>query len=112
MKNSVNNVSIIFYLLIIGWVIALIMYGQKKNRTKLNQFHLRQSLGIHILSIGVYLACIIISYVPVLGGLTCNILYIVIIAMLFWGILGAMSGKENKTPFIGGLFQSFLKNIG
>ncbi len=111
MENNKNNLSIISYLLFVGWIIAFAMYANKSNKTEFNKFHVRQSLGIHIISIAVWIVCAVIGYIPLLGGMVCNILWIAVCAMLIWGIIGAVNSKKNKIPFLGDMFQEYLKNI-
>lgn len=106
-----SNVSVISYLIWIGWIISFVMFTKKENKTEFNRFHMRQSLGIHVISVAVYLVCSVISYIPILGGMACSILYTVIAVMLLWGIIGAFGGKKNKIPFVGDTFQRIFRKV-
>lgn len=107
-------VSIVFYILWLGWIIAYVMYlGKgKAGKTEFNKFHLRQALGIHLISIPVFIVCYILAYIPLLGSFVNNILYLILIVMMAWGLFGASRGKKSYIPFIGKAIQQKLSKIG
>ncbi len=113
-KENKYLISIVFYLLWLGWIIAYVMYiGKgKKSKTEHNKFHLRQSLGIHLISIPVFIACYILAYIPLLGSFVNSILYLILFVMMAWGLFGASRGKKSYVPFIGKAIQQKLSKIG
>lgn len=96
--DMVKIVSILSYLTVIGWIIALTLYGE--NKSTLARFHLRQSLGL-ILT-GAVLLCI-----PLIGwGLFVGVI-------LAWGVglYTAISGQQIQVPLLGHFFQKHLDII-
>lgn len=97
-----KTVAILSYLTIIGFIIALIMHGQKK--TQLGSYHLRQTLGFVITGF----AMGIVGVIPILGWL------IVLVGMpvlfVFWimGLVSAIQGKLKPVPLIGEHFQKWF----
>ncbi|SFJ83683.1 DUF4870 domain-containing protein [Myroides guanonis] len=109
-RNSINTsqgktIAIVSYLTIIGTVIAFIM--NKNNPTSLGRFHIRQSIGITVISIGLS----VLNFVPVVGGIIAQIASILILVALILGIIAAVKEEEKPTPFIGGLFQKWFSSI-
>lgn len=109
-RNSVNNsqgkmVAIISYLTIIGTIIAFIM--NKNNPTSLGRFHIRQSIGITVISI----VLSVLNFVPVVGGIVAQIASILVLVALILGIIAAVKKEEKPIPFIGVLFQKWFSAI-
>lgn len=93
-----KTVAILSYITIIGWIIAIIM--NSSNKTSLGSFHLRQALII-------YLAGIVVSWIPFIGWILSIVLFI------FWiiGLVAAIQGKEKEVPIIGAWGQKWFKGI-
>lgn len=109
-RNSVNKsqgktVAVISYLTIIGTIIAFFM--NKNNPTSLGSFHIRQSIGITVISI----ALSVFNFIPVVGGIITQIASILVLVVLILGIIAAVKEEEKSTPFIGGLFQKWFSAI-
>ena len=100
-----KTTAIISYLWIIGLVIAFIMNNDKKN--SFASFHIRQMIGLSILSIinSFILARFIGYYVTGAIGLVLLVLWII-------GLIGAVQGEEKKIPVLGDMFQDWFKGIG
>lgn len=99
-----KTAAIISYLWWIGFIIAFIMNNAKKN--SFASFHIRQSLGINLLSIA---AGFVSRYVHGTLG------YIIGVAVfVFWliGLFSSIQGEEKKVPLLGDQFQDWFKNIG
>ncbi|PKP25695.1 MAG: hypothetical protein CVU03_06755 [Bacteroidetes bacterium HGW-Bacteroidetes-2] len=106
--NDGKTVAIIAYLWLIGWVIALLLHNG--NKTTFGAFHVRQSLGIMILGILVWmlnLALAILS-ISLLGW----IFSIAILVLWVLGLLSAIQGDQKPIPVLGMQFQVWFKNIG
>ena len=103
-SDNGKTIAIISYITLIGWIIAFVMHSS--NKTKLGGFHVRQSLGLMILSI--------INYVLFIA-LQIWILYAIIGIALFilWilGLVGAIQGEEKPIPVLGAQFQDWFKGI-
>jgi uncharacterized membrane protein len=105
---SGKTISIISYLWIIGWLIALLMHNN--NRTSLGIFHLRQSLGLLIFGVLVWILMLLIGIVgiPIIGWM----LYLGLFVLWLLGFLSALQGEQKPIPLVGEHFQVWLKGIG
>lgn len=104
-----KTIAIIAYITLIGLIIAIVMNNDKKN--DFARYHIRQSLGIMLLYIAVWILFIIISmivYIPLLS----TIVYLGLLVLLILGILAAAQGEKKPIPVFGEQFQIWFKNIG
>jgi uncharacterized membrane protein len=92
-----RNVAILSYLWIPGWLLSLILHGQ--NKTSLGAFHLRQTLGIWLISL--------LLPFPILR------IYIAALVFVMWllGLVSAAQEEEKAIPFIGQYFQDWFKGL-
>lgn len=96
-----KTIAIVSYITIIGWVVALIMNQNIKD--KFASFHIRQSLLIVIIS-------------AIIGALR-NIQFITwilgTILFVFWimGLIYAINGQEKEVPLIGAYAQQWFKSL-
>jgi uncharacterized membrane protein len=115
-----KTAGIVSYFTIIGWLIAYFGMHQN-NKTSLGSYQLRQTLLLHIVSMGVW---IILSFIlgalffsaGALGGwyLFSLIEWVVRIALfVLWllGFLGAVNGEEKPIPIIGPMAQKMFPGI-
>ncbi|TKB44777.1 hypothetical protein E8M12_10760 [Thalassotalea mangrovi] len=93
-----KNVAIIAYFTIIGWIIALLMFGQKP--TRLAAFHLRQSLGL-------FLTGVVLSFIPLIGW----ILVIPLLVLWLIGLIQACEGEAKPLPMVGNFYQQTLRYV-
>jgi len=106
-----KTVAIVSYLTLIGFIIALIMHGNKK--TRLGAFHLRQSLGLMLAGIVVSVAISLLGWIPFIGWLLVVLSPLIGIAFLvFWilGLVAAINGQLKPLPWIGEHFQKWFAN--
>ncbi len=106
-QNSSNNgktVAIIAYLTLIGWIIALVMNNSDK--TDLGSFHIRQMLGVLILSL-------LLSVAGTFSGSSTISMIFSGISIVVWllGFIGAAQGKKSLIPVVGEYFQQWFKGI-
>lgn len=99
-----KTISIISYLTIIGWIIALVMNNPKQS---LASFHIRQMAGILIVGIALSL----LNYVPMMGGLLRSIGGILVFIMWILGFISAIQGEEKPIPIVGEYFQDWFKSL-
>ena len=93
----------------VGIVIAIIMHSNKK--TALGAYHLRQSLGLIITSIVIWIPCIIISLIPVVGMVMVLLGPVIWITLLvFWimGLMAAINGQMKPLPVVGEHYQKWF----
>ncbi|SHN46141.1 DUF4870 domain-containing protein [Chitinophaga sp. CF418] len=106
---STKTLSILSYVTLIGWAIAY--YSGKDRADKLLRYHLRQSLGLAIISILLSIVLnIIASIIPALAFLSLLSLVITI----FWvlGIINAVNGALKPVPVFGRAFENKFSFIG
>ena len=105
-----NTIAIIAYMTIIGWVIALVMNGDKKS--ELGAFHIRESLGVMLAGFGIMIVAFIFAFIPFLGSLITVILWLAIMAMWIMGLINAINGEKKTLPVIGDFFQKTFAGLG
>ena len=118
-----NTIAIISYLFGIGFVIAAVMFSNKK--TPLSAFHLRQSLGLIIVGIAGWFVFIalgimaaVLAGIPVVGFVLIKSISLLNMAyglgmLVLWimGILGAVNREQKPLPLLGALFQQKLATL-
>ena len=100
-----KTLALIAYLTLIGTLIAFFMNQEKRN--EFTSFHVRQALGLGLL----YIA---IGYiVSSLDSMMVSMSFWIFFSVLFlYGIFGAITGKANKIPILGDLFQKIFNSLG
>lgn len=104
-SSNGKTIAIISYLTIIGTVIAFVM--NKNNPSSLGSFHLRQSIGLTILS----LLMSVVGMIPVVGGIVAQVAGIVILVGLIVGLIAAIKEQEKPLPVVGDMFQKWFAGI-
>lgn len=102
-SNNEKSAAIISYFWWIGLLIAFIM--NNKNRSYFTSFHIRQSIGLSILSFFIGL----ISQSGIL--IVTQILFLGVFVLWVIGLLGAIKGETKPIPLLGDLFQDWFKSI-
>ncbi|NSL86298.1 DUF4870 domain-containing protein [Chitinophaga solisilvae] len=104
-----KTLSIVSYVTLIGWLIA--WYSGKDHADTLLKYHLRQSLGMAVISMAVsILFYLIASLVPILAPLQLAGL----ILPVFWvlGMINAANGAYRPVPLFGKPFEKSFSFIG
>lgn len=107
-----KTISWVSYITLIGWIIGLVSYNGSTEKSSLARFHLRQMLGLMILSLSISIISTILAMV--LGRLGVLIGYINLGTFVLWilGIIAAFNGEEKPVPLVGDFFQktfTFIK---
>lgn len=104
-----KTLSIVSYITFIGWLIAY--FNGKEKADSLLKYHLRQALGLAIVSIifNVVLT-IVATIIPALSFL--GIAGLVIVVLWIMGIINAANGAEKPTPLVGKMFENKFAFIG
>lgn len=118
--NGDKTVGIVAYITLIGFIISIVLNNDKKGEEKsFGAFHLRQSLGLIIASIGTMIALAILTAILTaisfslgltLGGILYPIMYLAILALIVIGIINASNGQKKPLPLIGEFIDKTLKN--
>ena len=98
-----KTVAIVSYLTLIGFIIALVMHGNQK--TQLGAYHLRQTLGLMIVSVA---GSIILGMIPILGWIASIGLFFAVIALWVIGLLSAIKGEMKPLPVVGKHFEKWF----
>ncbi len=93
-------IGILSYLGIL-WIVAYIMYGNKK--TEYNLFHVKEGLAVLI----AWIAFMILSFVPVIGFVF-DILRIAVWVFSIIGIINAANGNMKPLPLVHDLITKNL----
>lgn len=107
-----KTISIISYFSLVGWIIAFVLYNN--NKSKLAGFHIRQSLGLMIAAIVLYIVMFIFLFIPVLGWIISILIWICMVGIfVLWiiGLIAAINGQEKPVPILGPIAQNMLKGI-
>jgi len=111
-----KTASIVSYLTVIGWLIAYFaMHNDKK--TELGSYHLRQTLLLYIIGIGIYIvwSVIFVSLLFSTGftlALTLNwVIRVGLFVLWIIGFIGAVNGEKKPIPIIGDMAQNMFKGI-
>jgi uncharacterized membrane protein len=100
-----KTVAIVSYLTLIGFIVAVVLHGNKK--TKLGSFHLRQTLGLWI----TWVACwIVLMIIPVVGWIAMPFVMLGLFILAVIGFIGAASGQEKLVPLLGAKYQQWFAN--
>jgi uncharacterized membrane protein len=104
-----KTISWVSYLTLIGWIIGLVSYNSSPDKSSLARFHLRQMLGIMLLSVAISIAATILSFALGRFGVYMNLITVVLWVL---GIISALNGEEKPVPIVGDFFQktfTFIK---
>jgi len=90
--------AIVAHITLIGWIIALVINSNEKD--EFASYYIRQLLGL-------YLAGIILSLIPIIGWI------VSIVVFIFWilSLIGAIQGEKKETPWVGQYFQEWFKSL-
>jgi uncharacterized membrane protein len=106
---SNKTLSIISYITLIGWLVAFITGKEKAD--SLLKYHLKQALGLTIVSIILNITLTVIAtIVPSLSFL--SMVGLAIFVLWVMGIINAASGAQKPVPVIGKMFENKFSFIG
>ncbi|MDX1943412.1 MAG: hypothetical protein SFU99_22795 [Saprospiraceae bacterium] len=91
-----KTIGIVAYLTLIGWIVALVLNNPK---SEFASFHIRQMLGLILLSV--------VSWIPFIG------IIVAIFALVLWvlGFISAVQGQMKTVPVLGDKFQEWFKSL-
>lgn len=100
-----KTVAILSYITIIGFIVAVVLHGNKK--TPLGTFHLRQALGLWITGIACW---VVLMIIPVIGWIMIPFVMLGIFVLAVIGFIGAASGQKKPIPLLGDKYQKWFGN--
>lgn len=96
-----NTRAIIAHITLIGWIIAVVQNGEKKDDYA--SFYIRQMLGLLIMGI----VGSILAIIPIIGWL----IYLGVVALWIVSLVYATSGEKKEIPVLGAQFQEWFKSL-
>jgi len=96
--------GILSHITLFGWAIAYISRQEKGGKL---DFFLRQTLGLHLISLALYLLPTWIFW----GGFLKLILGFFLLATWIISLFGSLSDEERRIPLLGDFFQVQFRNI-
>jgi uncharacterized membrane protein len=115
-----KTIAWVSYLTIIGWIIALVSYNGSTDKSSVAKFHLRQSFGLMVLAIALWILEVIITVILfstfALGliwmfGMLCWLVGLGLLVFWILGIIAAGNGEEKPLPLFGAMFQKMFTFI-
>lgn len=106
-----KTIAWVSYLTLIGWIIAYVSYGNLNPKSSLATYHLRQSFGIMVTSLVIYIAFwMLVFMVPFLSFLI-TIIWIALVVLWVLGLISALNGEEKPLPVVGTYYQQWFQFI-
>ncbi|WP_303318994.1 hypothetical protein Q4Q34_19455 [Flavivirga abyssicola] len=100
--------AIISYITIFGVIIAYYLNNEKDKKSPFASFHIRQSLGLWLTLIIINLSIVSKFDIFMLRASV----YIFFSVLYVYGLSNAISGKAQKVPLVGNLYQKVFANLG
>ena len=100
-----KTLSIVSYITIIGWAIAYFSYKDNVAKPSLVRYHLKQGLGLAIISILLSVVLTIIGMVvPTIASIL-SLANLGILVLWILGIMNAANEKEAPVPVVGKMLE-------
>jgi uncharacterized membrane protein len=106
-----KTISWVSYITLVGWIIAIVSYNGSNDKGSLARFHLRQSLGLMLTVIAIYIATIMLTMMISFLGLILSLLNLGVLILWIIGLIAAVNGEEKPVPILGDLYQRSLTFI-
>lgn len=103
--------AILSYLSPVGWLLAyLLQFGEKHS---LVVYHLRQSLGLHLIAIALFPVRILFFQIPYGEAVRAlvDLTWAALLLAAFQGALQAYRRRERPLPLIGEFIQEYLRAL-
>jgi len=98
-----TTVALLAYITIIGFIIAIILHGNKK--TALGAYHLRQALGLFLTAL---VGGFVLAIIPVIGWVLLPFFWLTVLILAILGIVSAVGGKQKPLPVLGEKYQQWF----
>lgn len=104
-------VAILGYCTLPGWILGFMIH--QRNRSGLGAFHLRQSLGIHVLGLLLFFVRILFLQIPFGAPVRAlvDLCWAALFLCLVQGIVHAYRGRERPLPLVGEFIQEYFRSI-
>ena len=88
-------------MIIYSWLIT------KQKKEKKPSYHIRQSLGIACVALGLS----VIAVIPILGWIISFLGFFLVLVLWIMGLINALSGNEKPVPVLGKKFEKWFKDV-
>lgn len=112
-----KTTGIVAHITLIGWIIALVMNGERKGEEKsFGAFYLRQILGLIILGLGTWIVLLVLGIIliaiPVVGPIILLLLslgfYGGLLTLWILSLIAAINGEKKMMPIVGPMLHKML----
>ena len=104
-----RTVAIVAYITLIGFIIAIVLHGQKK--TELGSYHLRQALGLMLAWIAFWIGGMVLAVVTMgFGALLMPLIGILFLVAIIMGVVAAANGEKKPSFLFGKMYENWFKN--
>lgn len=97
-KEEKNVVMALLCYLGLLIIIPLVTEAKKDPYVK---FHIKQGIVLLVTSAAIWIASIILAFIPILGWILVLLAWIGLLVLVIMGIVNALTGKENILPVVG-----------
>ena len=105
-----KTVAIVAYITLIGFIIAIILHGQKK--TALGSYHLRQALGLVCAWFAFWVGTLILAVVTFgIGAILMPLVAILFLIAIIMGVVAAANGEMKPSFLFGKQYEQWFKNM-
>lgn len=102
-----KTTAILAYITLIGFIVAIILNGQKK--TALGAYHLRQALGLFIVGTAIWIVGMILAVVTFgFGVVLMPLIGILVLVALIMGIVAAANGEMKPNFLFGKMYEKWF----
>lgn len=101
--------AIVAYITLIGFIIAIILHGQKK--TALGAYHLRQALGLIIAGIALWIGGMLLAVITLgFGALLMPLIGLLMLIAVILGVVNAANGEMKPSFLFGKQYEQWFRN--
>jgi len=106
-----KTISWVSYITIVGWIIAIVSYNSSLDKSALARFHLRQSLGLILTVVAIYIVQIFFGFFLGFFATVLGLLNIGVLVLWVIGLISAVNGEEKPVPLLGEFYQKTITFI-
>jgi uncharacterized membrane protein len=104
-----RTTAIVAYITLVGFIVAIILHGQKK--TALGAYHLRQALGLCIVAIALWFCGMVLAVVTFgFGVVLMPLIGILMLVAVIMGIIAAANGEMKPNFLFGKMYEKWFRN--
>jgi uncharacterized membrane protein len=113
--DNSKTIAVVSYITLIGWIVAIILHTNDRNKSPFAAFHLRQALGLFCTWVATWILSLFFMFIPII-----NILFVFVapavmlgvFAFLILGIVNAVNNETKPLPLVGEFYQRIFAQLG